>query len=700
MPPNPYDNCPCGSGKKFKWCCTAYWDKIEFAIKQQERGQHDGAIRSLTALVAERPDVPQIRGYLAQMLFSEGKTEEAEAAIDAALALDPNFPLAFFLRGLFRRSEGENEGSLLLFRKAAEAYPPEATDHLAQVYELIARGELLQNRLLASRAALAKACRYAPQDAELREQFEAMFGTNSRMPDCARKEYTFRPTAKPVVVAGASGKFSDALKGYEALATQVPNDPATWFNLGLVQAWLGQSLPAIESLTKSLDLEYDDARAEETSALLLVVDLGAGLDRPRDDSEHIAAMEIRDPNAVMQAMRAIEREGKMLAPQADEESGVFSFLFVEPIPSIIETGNIFARVKANATVGRGLIRLQFSSEQTVRECCTELRDRLQLAIGEPKWISGPALFGSLAQEALAIPASIVDLAGVRQKMADYAANYFENVWAAKSRSDLGGQSPSDAAGDPSRRKRLLGLVRYREDCFVAVAPQLKENETDPAVPVYDFDRLRAKLGLEKRASSEVPPDLLAAARVDFGSLGAADLAALNGEALAIGEIEDAMRAAVKLGDRELAVRFARAGLKKPPEASKPDRYPVYLAVISAETAEGNTRTALKLVQEGEAYDVEHNGGKRANEYGLRTAQLLAKSSDFDGSSKAFDALIERNPDDGRYFVAAIETMLSGKQGARAIAFAERGLERASSTGNRDLEAACKELHAAAKKLGK
>lgn len=33
---NPYDSCPCGSGKKFKFCCEKYFAKIEQALNQHQ----------------------------------------------------------------------------------------------------------------------------------------------------------------------------------------------------------------------------------------------------------------------------------------------------------------------------------------------------------------------------------------------------------------------------------------------------------------------------------------------------------------------------------------------------------------------------------------------------------------------------------------------------------------------------------------
>ena len=64
----------------------------------------------------------------------------------------------------------------------------------------------------------------------------------------------------------------------------------------------------------------------------------------------------------------------------------------------------------------------------------------------------------------------------------------------------------------------------------------------------------------------------------------------------------------------------------------------------------------------------------------------------------FQAIIESEPTELRYHGAAAEAMLSLKQGARALRFAEEGLTKARRQNNRDSEQYFLELVAAAKKL--
>ena len=108
-------------------------------------------------------------------------------------------------------------------------------------------------------------------------------------------------------------------------------------------------------------------------------------------------------------------------------------------------------------------------------------------------------------------------------------------------------------------------------------------------------------------------------------------------------------------------------------------------------------TALKYATEGAAYDAAHNHGKRANEYAIRSGQLQARSGHPDAAEKSFDELIARHPDEPKFYITATESMLSTKQGSRALKFAELGLAKAKSLGNRDLEGACHELADAARK---
>ena len=173
---DPYASCPCGSGKKFKWCCQPIHAQIDKAFEQDAEGQHEAALRLMDDVVKEHAGNPEAWGRKAQLLYNNGKVEEAENALHKAFEINPNYPFGFLLRGTFRFQEGELAGALLLYRKAAEAYDPSARDLLNQVYAMIADAELKLNRPVAARAALQIAVHHQPADQELRKNFEEIFG--------------------------------------------------------------------------------------------------------------------------------------------------------------------------------------------------------------------------------------------------------------------------------------------------------------------------------------------------------------------------------------------------------------------------------------------------------------------------------------------------------------------------------------------
>jgi tetratricopeptide (TPR) repeat protein len=721
---DPYISCPCGSGKKFKWCCAPYYQLVEKAIALEQQGQHEAALKTIKELTQAHPDKPAVWGYYAQFLYNAGQREQADEAVSQALKLNPNFGMAHFLRGQFRENEGEMIGALLLYRKAAEAYDPEAHDALTNVHLKIYQFETLLNRPVAARMALERAMHFQPAEPDIRTQFEHEFGNDSQLPEAARKKYSFRPTAKPISEDLITGRLSDARKEFEQITTLTPDDPAAWFNLGVVLAWLGEQPKAVEALLKSIDLETDDHRAEEAGALVEVLRCGAGMEAESDYLSHGFIMPIRDPQAVLGLLQNWTKEGKLRGLRSNPEAGILIGLVVEELPSLLVVGSAtLARVAARLMVAGGAIRLNHPNRESVAKVADDIRTQLQLAVESPQEITSPINFGDVVLEALAQPLQTSDLTAAENKLRDHARNFFENVWIHRPLKALSGNTPLDAVGSKLLRKRVFGVVKFVEDCLKAVQPHKQIGEQLVPIQTYDFDILRHKLGLEyisaeppkvhvppeplqpqpeaKIASAPESPDPERATppkRRDFTTMNAAELAGLDVASLSVDELEQAMRAALRIDARELAVSFAQAGLLKPHDPAKPDRYPLYAAAITGASAMGDWARAIELVEQGEKFDAEYNAGNRAVEFGLKKAQLFVKMKDVDRAVAAYESLIASHPEEGKFYTTAAEEMLRLKNGSKALYFAEQGLAKARQLGNRDLEGHCRELVEASKKV--
>lgn len=731
MPLDPYVSCPCGSGKKFKWCCAPYYPQVEKAFELERTGQHEAAAAAIKELTQAHPDKPPVWAYYAQFLYNAGQPEKAEEAVEQALKLNPHFGMAHFLRGQFRENEGELIGSLLLYRKAAESYDPEAHDALTNVYLKIYQHETLLNRPIAARAALERAAHFQPGDPDIRAQLEGEFGPDGPLPEPAHKKYTFRATAKPLSIDLITGRLSDARKAFEQLTQLTPDDPAAWFNLGLVLAWLGEQPRAVEALHKSIDLDTDDHRAEEAGTLIEVLRCGQGMEAESDHVAHGFVMPIRDPNAVMQLLRQWDQQKKLRGVRANQETGVMVGLVVEEMSSILAVGGTtLARVAAKLVIAGGVIRVSHPNRDSVAKVADDIRTALQLAVEQPVESVGPISFADVPLEALAQPVQTTDVSQAESKLRDHVRNFFDNVWIHRPLKSLAGNSPLDAVGSKHLRKHVFGVVKFMEECLKAVQPHKQVGEELVPIETYDFNSLRHKLGLEYitadppkiHVPAEAPttpasrerdlasrererpeeaqthaPSVPKTKKRDIASMSAAELGQLDAAALSVSELEQAMRAAIKIDARELAVSFAQAGVAKPHDAAAPDRYPLYAAAITGASAGGDLKKAVELAEQGDRYDVEHNAGGRAVEFGLKKAQLLVKMKDVDRAVAAFDSLIEKHPDESKFYTTAAEEMLRLKNGPKAAYFAEKGLAKAKESRNGDLEGHCRELLEAARR---
>jgi hypothetical protein len=180
-------------------------------------------------------------------------------------------------------------------------------------------------------------------------------------------------------------------------------------------------------------------------------------------------------------------------------------------------------------------------------------------------------------------------------------------------------------------------------------------------------------------------------------MGAAELAALNAANLSDEQLEQAYQAAVKLDAEELAANFARNLIARPMQPERTDRFPWYSYLTQHALRSGDKDAALDYINEGEKADCEHNEGRRRNDYEQRRGQVHVKRGEVEQAAEVFQRLIERVPSNFRYRGSAAEAMLSLRQPARALRFAEEGIAAARQSNDRDSEQYLQELAAAANK---
>lgn len=677
-----YAPCPCGSGKKFKWCCQPVHVEIDRAFRQDAEGQHAAALGLIDQVVADHPENPQAWGRKAQLLYQNDRVEEAEAALQKALDLNPNYPFGHHLRGTFRYYEGEVPGALLLLRRAAELYDPEARDAIGQVHALVGDCELKLNRPVAAHAALRVAVRCLPGDEDLRKHVEALFGPGSRLPESARREYALLAPAG-VPEGDAPGKLSGLAAAFERRTQEAPESAAAWYNLGLARAWLGDNRGGLECLDRYVGLEPDEDRAAAAWALAEVLRCGHGMDEFADHHEYSVLYQFSAPEPVIDLLRELDRSRRMVTLQAQQEGAFAGIVLDLEAPSVITAGVAPARsgkLGAYLMVVENLLRLSGPRKEALERVRKEVQQRAGMALSPPRERTDPIQFGDVVAEAVLFPANVSSDNEAADAIRAHAGQYFENVWAHQPLKSLGQVAPADAAGHGTLRKKLKGMIRFLQECAA-----------DGIVQVYDFDALRGKLGLPAAAAAT------GAGGPDVRSMGAAELAALSADTMTEEQLEQAYQAAKGLDARDLSAHFARALVARPPSPERPDRYPWYSFLVQQALAEGNTDLALETLGAGERADLEHNEGRHGDDYAVRRAQVHARRGEAEAAQDVFDRLIARDPSEMRFRMVAAEVMLGMRDGRRALRFAEEGLERARQQNDRDSEQNLMELAAAARK---
>jgi tetratricopeptide (TPR) repeat protein len=682
-----YEPCSCGSGKKFKWCCQPIFATINRAWEQEAGGQHEAALRLMDEVLREHEGNPEAWGQKARLLYSQGKAEEADNALQKAFELNPNYPAGLLLRALIRFQEGETHGALTLARRAVEAYHPDARPQLAEAYLLIFECEMRMNRPVAAHAALRLSLRYAPSEEDIQKTFDTLFGAEGRLPAAARRDYAFKKSSGTYAPASLdTPRLSDLVRIFEPLTKKDANDAGAWFNLGLAHAWLGDNSAALEALGRYVELETDENAAGEAAALMEVLRCGRGLEEQSDYQEHVFTFRFSDPQPIVNLLQEWEQSRRLILLQSSQE-GMFMALVLE-----LSTAGLITVGAPPADAGRlgGYLILlgnvfQIASPlkgpfDRLRE---EVRQRLSLSLTEIQERCLPIQFQDVTAEAVLFPLTRAE--DNTSRVLEHVQKHYEETWIHQPRRALSGNTPIDAAAHPTLRKHLRGVIQFIQDCAKG-----------GAIAHYDFDRLRRKLGLlgdrvrPPRQQGELSQE-------DITAMSAAELAGLNAANLPDEQLEQAYQTAVKLDAEELAAHFARQLIARPIRPERADRFPWYSYLAQYALRSGDEDAALDYINEGEKADWEHNEGRRRNDYELRRGQIHAKRGEVEQAAEVFQRLIERVPNNFRYRGSAAESMLSLHQPERALRFAEEGIAAAQKASDRDSEQYLQELAAAAKK---
>lgn len=283
-----YAPCPCGSGKKFKFCCQVISDEMDRIVRLIEGNQPRVAIQQLEQLAKKHPQNAWVGTTQAMVLLDLNEPAFARDVLKQLLEFHPDNELAIVLyAAALIREDGFEVAKRAIhraFQKSAKKLPALVGD-LASSYAAMHASE---GHMMAAREHLALALRLAPEDKrqQLFVQLLELDGSDDilyplrgshMLPTITGSDELQKEVRKGQKYA-AIGCWSTAADVFTALADATPERAELWHAVGLCRAWDGNEKIAAESLHRAARHYADQGTAIECETLAQILDAKTSTD--------------------------------------------------------------------------------------------------------------------------------------------------------------------------------------------------------------------------------------------------------------------------------------------------------------------------------------------------------------------------------------------------------------------------------------
>jgi tetratricopeptide (TPR) repeat protein len=277
-----YQACPCGSGKKIKFCCQSIVDEMSRFAKLQQSNQPALAIQVLEKLEQDEPNNPWVVTTHASVLLSAHDAEQAKTLLEGLREEHPDHPMALVLYATARFALEGYAGAKNDIHRAFQKSMATFSDLVSGLAMGVAGAMYAAGRHMAAREHLVLSMRLAPEN-----QQQAIFLRLLEFDGDARVPYPLRSIHELVEYSGDEENEKDAAKAarfsgigcwgpaatvFSQVAERDSENAAIWQNVGLCRAWNGDETRAAEALHKAASLTSDFDTAVELEAVAQLLD--------------------------------------------------------------------------------------------------------------------------------------------------------------------------------------------------------------------------------------------------------------------------------------------------------------------------------------------------------------------------------------------------------------------------------------------
>lgn len=630
-----YDPCPCGSGKKLKFCCQALVGDMQKVLSLQRNNQPRAALQMLQKLEASYPGNAWVATTQAVLLLGERRDAEAKQILESLMASNPDhlFGLVLYATAAFSMDGYDASKAIIhrAFQRCLRIFP----DMIGDLAMAIAAVMQDSDRYLAARQHLALALRLFSDDQRREQVFYALlhFDGDSDVPYPLRSVHQLaevsatdeddRQNVEKAERLCDLGCWGPAGRIFNKLIERHPDDAALWQNLGLCRAWDGNESAAAEAWHRSAQLQDDFDTAVECETMAQLLDLNATEDRRNVITRKFG---VKSVSSLLTSLDQAERFLRIELPPEDDESpeglpDAYYEILDRPLPNG-QQGETLTRESVPHVLCQLSVYDRSDDDEPAEAYLTGLE-------GDP-FESSRALFEDVAADkvepepddssaqtdVLGVPNDLFPLqwrwafpertpAIVRRQLEhEQWQHVVADVWTNSPLSALGGNTPHEAAENADLKIPLMAAV-YVLDSYCEQNGYSLDVE-----PVCD------RLKLPKPRPIEVTED------VPLNALSAMQLHRLPVDQLSDDQLAQTFNRAMLIHHSRFLDKILREIESRPTCAEKVDLHRVYLALVDLARQRNEREEALRWIAKGREHaQTTDKAFQNALQWGLREAAL-------------------------------------------------------------------------------
>ncbi|MBN1853799.1 MAG: hypothetical protein JW829_13790, partial [Pirellulales bacterium] len=274
-----YTSCPCGSGKKIKFCCGDLAPDIERVVRMIEGDQRVAALQLLNNLLKKHPNRVALLDLKSTVVMVMAEWDQAAETVDRILALQPNHVSSLARRSILYAFDNQVNKAISSLQQAVECLHQQFSEIVIEAFYAVGCALVDTGRIVAAKAHLrhhwiSQVVRreslpeYDFDSRSIKELLELYH--NANLPLLLKDELKLKPCPenvfwenqfKEAIQLASCGSWRVAGKIFRDLIPISGNHPGVVYNLALTNGWLADTRGLIDGLHDyaRLDIPTDDA---------------------------------------------------------------------------------------------------------------------------------------------------------------------------------------------------------------------------------------------------------------------------------------------------------------------------------------------------------------------------------------------------------------------------------------------------------